>query len=202
MNIIISEDKQSTKLPKIMRAAIYLFVKRGVDATTIKDIAKEAGVAEGALYRHYKSKDELAWRLFSTQLSQFTTELTEKVFIEKGTKERIATFVSECFSAFEQDRDLFSYLILSEHKEFKKYPATYKHPGHITIQIIEEGQKRREVRSGDPSILGATFIGAVIRICVMRMYGSISKDLRQCVNEVADLLWTSLRLNSRKPQGD
>ena len=50
--------------PKIERAALELFIKDGVDAATTRNIADVAGVSEGALYRHYKGKDELALTLF------------------------------------------------------------------------------------------------------------------------------------------
>ena len=45
--------------PKIERAALKLFISEGVDAATTREIADVAGVSEGALYRHYKGKDEL-----------------------------------------------------------------------------------------------------------------------------------------------
>ena len=50
--------------PKIERAALKLFIHEGVDAATTREIAEQAGVSEGALYRHYKGKDELALALF------------------------------------------------------------------------------------------------------------------------------------------
>src|SRR5471032_2793029 len=49
---------------RIDDAAIDLFIHMGVDAATTKLIAKAAEVSEGAIYRHYRSKDELALTLF------------------------------------------------------------------------------------------------------------------------------------------
>src|SRR3546814_17062489 len=51
---------------RIERAAVVLFASKGVDATTTKEIAAAVGISEGAIYRHFKSKDELVWHLFST----------------------------------------------------------------------------------------------------------------------------------------
>lgn len=178
-----------------MRAAVHSFVQHGIDGTTTKAIARAAGVAEGALYRHFKGKDELAWYIFSTHLNQFATVLMGKVLGERSVEDRIRVFVSECFSAFEEDRDLFTYLILTEHNELKKYPVNYKHPGHVAVRLIEDGQKEGTVRAGEPYLLGALFVGAIIRACVVRMYGRIPKDLRECGAEVTDALWSMLKAN-------
>jgi AcrR family transcriptional regulator len=45
---------------KVDRVAVELFAAKGVDGVSIAEIAGAAGVSQGALYRHYRSKDELA----------------------------------------------------------------------------------------------------------------------------------------------
>lgn len=44
---------------RIMEAAAKLIAHYGYDKTTVSDIAKEAGISKGAVYLHYKSKEEL-----------------------------------------------------------------------------------------------------------------------------------------------
>lgn len=194
MNFHGDSLKANTKLPKVMRAALKLFVKNGIDGTTIKDIAKAAGVAEGALYRHYKSKDDLAWDLFQSNLSQFTTELMRKVLVEKTAKARIERFVSETFQAYEEDSELFAYLILLEHSELKSYSqAQLMHPGHLAMQIIEDGQKSGEIKAGEIYVLASMFVGAIIRMCVVRMYGNLKAPLQTNLDAVSDSLWLMLQ---------
>ena len=48
----------------ILDAARSLFLSRGFAAVTMQDIASEAGISAGAIYRYYPSKDELAHAFF------------------------------------------------------------------------------------------------------------------------------------------
>lgn len=81
--------KVLTKLPtseiqtrtKILQAAQKLFAKSGYDGTTIRDLAKKAGVAEGTLFRHFTNKKailiELATEGWVEILTDLLTELSE-----------------------------------------------------------------------------------------------------------------------------
>lgn len=55
---------KGSKKNLIDQAAIELFAQHGIYAATVKDITSRAGVTEAALYRHYKSKEEMAARLY------------------------------------------------------------------------------------------------------------------------------------------
>jgi AcrR family transcriptional regulator len=44
---------------QIIEVAAELFIAKGYEGTTMRDIARQVGVTEGALYRHFSGKDEL-----------------------------------------------------------------------------------------------------------------------------------------------
>jgi len=50
---------------QILSAAAVVFAKKGFPATRMSDVAEEAGVAQGTLYRFFDNKDDLALALFS-----------------------------------------------------------------------------------------------------------------------------------------
>lgn len=51
--------KQTEKQKKILAAAIEMFSDKGYSATSTSEIAQMAGVAEGTIFRHYKTKKDL-----------------------------------------------------------------------------------------------------------------------------------------------
>ena len=61
----IREDDPPAKR-QILRAAMKLFSERGLDGTSIRDIARESGYTNPALYKHFAGKEELALHLFET----------------------------------------------------------------------------------------------------------------------------------------
>ncbi|MEK8127831.1 TetR/AcrR family transcriptional regulator [Paenibacillus filicis] len=55
-----AEDPVKTvKQGKILEAAIEIFSEKGYAATSTSEIAQRAGVAEGTIFRHYKTKKDL-----------------------------------------------------------------------------------------------------------------------------------------------
>ena len=55
----MNKSNNNERKQRILDAAVNLFVHYGYDKTTVNDIAREAGISKGAIYLHFKSKDEL-----------------------------------------------------------------------------------------------------------------------------------------------
>ncbi|WP_374017752.1 TetR/AcrR family transcriptional regulator [Paenibacillus thiaminolyticus] len=51
--------KMTEKQERIVKAAIEVFVQKGFAASSTSEIAQRAGVAEGTIFRHYKTKKDL-----------------------------------------------------------------------------------------------------------------------------------------------
>jgi AcrR family transcriptional regulator len=49
---------------RILEAALVLFADRGYEATTMRDVAREAGASLGLAYRYFASKEEFALALY------------------------------------------------------------------------------------------------------------------------------------------
>ncbi len=60
---------------KIVAAAVVLFANEGYDRTSIQRLAEVSGVAQGLLYRHFRSKDDLLLHLLQIGYGQIADTL-------------------------------------------------------------------------------------------------------------------------------
>ncbi|BFH68295.1 MAG: TetR/AcrR family transcriptional regulator [Paenibacillus dendritiformis] len=54
-----ANPKMTEKQERIVKAAIEVFAQKGFAASSTSEIAQRAGVAEGTIFRHYKTKKDL-----------------------------------------------------------------------------------------------------------------------------------------------
>jgi AcrR family transcriptional regulator len=102
------EIKFSEKQLKIIEAAIDIFSEKGFAATSTSEIAKKAGVAEGTIFRHYKTKKEL--------LVSIVTPLMAKLIGPHFAKD----FVNEVFDAEYENFEQFIRSLATNRYEFVK----------------------------------------------------------------------------------
>lgn len=70
----ISKEKAAENRERVVAGAAKLFRERGLDGVGIDAVAAEAGLTHGAVYSHFKSKDELAAAALRAALAQSMTE--------------------------------------------------------------------------------------------------------------------------------
>jgi len=85
----VSKIRQSPKLPpekrrgQLLVSARKLFVKKGFRATTTEEIARKAKLTKGALYHHFKSKEDIFLELVKSIMDRnratLEAELTGRV---------------------------------------------------------------------------------------------------------------------------
>ena len=71
----ISKEKAADNRNALIRAASKLFRERGIDGVGVAEISKEAGLTHGALYAHFRSKEELALEALSYGLDQANSRM-------------------------------------------------------------------------------------------------------------------------------
>ena len=83
----VSEKELTPKQAKIVQAAIEIFSEKGFAATSTSEIAKRAGVAEGTIFRHYRTKKDLLISIVMPVLSRFAVPFMAEKFLNEVFKE-------------------------------------------------------------------------------------------------------------------
>lgn len=78
-----TDTTMSEKQRKILEAAIDTFSEKGYAGSSTSEIAKKAGVAEGTIFRHYKTKKDLLLSIVTPTIARFAAPF----FIKTFTKE-------------------------------------------------------------------------------------------------------------------
>src|SRR4051794_38999386 len=65
-----SDTKMTDKQIKIIKAAVETFSEKGYAASSTSEIAQKAGVAEGTIFRHYKTKKDLLLSIVAPMMAK------------------------------------------------------------------------------------------------------------------------------------
>jgi len=86
--------ERNNSIRKLVIAAIECFAERGYRATTTRDIAKRAQMSPAALYVHFRSKNELLYKLTVVTASAMLKELQRTAAVEASATERLRALVA------------------------------------------------------------------------------------------------------------
>jgi AcrR family transcriptional regulator len=192
MEWLIETKKRDTKLTQLVHSAVKLFVEQGIDSTTTKQIAEAADVAEGTIYRHFKSKDDMAFSIFVTHLDAFTKELDKTAAAQTTIKEKLRSLIRCYYVFFESERSLFEYILTAEHRELRKFPVNMRQPLHVIMDLLDEGIKIGQIPYQDVTFSAAYIIGIVHRVSVFRSFNRIQESLVHHVDHVTEACWRTL----------
>jgi AcrR family transcriptional regulator len=177
---------------RIARAALHLFVEKGITATTVREITAAVGITEGAMYRHYVSKEELAWALFSDSYVAFAREL-ERVRRDQPTlRAELAAMIRSFCTFFDRDPELFTYLLLVQHSELKKVTPSMANPVEVVRRCIAEGMERGEIPQRDSNLAAAFALGIVLQVAVFKVYGRVTESLSSQADAMVEACWRAL----------
>src|SRR6195256_5871328 len=130
---------------RVERAALTLFVARGVAETTTKEIAMASSIAEGTIYRYFPSKERLALDLFLRHHRALAEALTEAHKSAKGLRVKIDAIVG-CYCAWaDRDWTLFAYHLLNQHSFLTQVPGVPPNPVKVVGEVTAGARKGGDV---------------------------------------------------------
>jgi AcrR family transcriptional regulator len=186
-------QKPTTKRPVIVRVATSLFAERGIDGTSMRDIAEAAGVREAAIYRHFAGKDELAREIFLSWYGWYSGELQRIASGAGGSLDKLREIVRHEFLAATKHSDAFVYFCENEARFARSLPPQIVSARRILIRFIKSGQVAGEVRAGSPVLLADMFGGALCAVALTWLGRGQKKKLSSQFDEVVQGCWCMIK---------
>ena len=160
-------------------------MRKGIAETSVRDIAAGAGIAEGTLYRHYPSKEELAWQLFVVNFTAIGATLNELQRAEKTIHAKLDAIIRHFCSVFERDAVTFNYLFLARHRHMLRLTPRQPNPYLVFRSVVREGMAHGEIPKQDLDVATSMVMGLILQVIDARILG---RRIPQDVETLADTL--------------
>ncbi len=155
------KKSERTKLHITMKAA-RLFNKKGYAGTSMDDILKDAGLSKGALYGHFKSKEEVAIASFHYNVNLIIEALRSRTKVIDKSLDKLKAVVYFYKEHLLQEPFEFGCPILNASTEVAdQYPAIREHVKYSidrwrssVARLVEKGKRRKEIK---PKVNADTF---------------------------------------------
>jgi len=162
---------------KVERAAIELFAANGVDGVSIGEVAALAGVSQGALYRHYRSKEELAANLFATAYLRTGAELGQIRGREPYFRARVGAMVEHFCALYDKDPALFRFMLIAQHNLLPRLRPEERTPVDEVADMVADAVRAGEILQVNPLAAAAAILGVILQTAVFHIYGRLKGAL-------------------------
>ncbi|HEV7371770.1 helix-turn-helix domain-containing protein [Arenibaculum sp.] len=174
------------KKAAIMAAAERLFAERGVAATSTRDIARELGIGDASLYRHFPSKEVLVAELFADGYREYGRLLRAAADGKRGGRARLSAMVREVCRLADEDAARFTFLLLAQHGGLPTVEVGTDSPVDAVRACLAEA-----LPEADAELAAAVAIGVVLQAATFRAYGRIARPMSELAPTLADAAWAA-----------
>ncbi|AGB40577.1 transcriptional regulator [Halobacteroides halobius DSM 5150] len=186
----------NSKRKKIFTVAVEKFSQNGAADTTMQEIAKEAGVGKGTLYRYFNNKEDLISSLVEMGFNQLTEEIKRGIAGIDNPAKKLDKTVTIHLEFYNQHRDFCKFLTresLGYKNKFEEHIKKIRSKYTIVIQeIIEQGVTTGKFKELDIETATASLIGMVN---INALHWFMFRDefpVTKIKNEIIELIFNGL----------
>lgn len=200
----MKKDNLSTE-EKILNAAIELFNEKGFESTKTNEIAKSAGVAEGTIFRYYKTKKDILMSIV-TKAMQFFSEkfviipLNKILHSGKPEEEILFNLLKDRYEIITKN---FSIIKVVGTEALTKEKIREKFVEHISIKAIEIGEEFYQsgiskgiFRNLPPRTVVRSLIGSLFMLIAEQQFlpdNKKSKDIDKELKSIVEIFMNGIK---------
>lgn len=160
---------------EILRAAMKLFSERGLTATTIRDIAKESGYTNPALYKHFVSKEELALYLFETSHRRLWSRCHAAIDSGADFEAKLENYIGEVLALVDEHPEAMAFLSENARVLWPKSGAAVRRQTIIALarSLMSAAPHAGKRSAIHPDIAAASLQGTLAELTRMIQVGAV-----------------------------
>jgi TetR/AcrR family fatty acid metabolism transcriptional regulator len=191
-SIISTNEKINDKYDRILEAAVKVFAEQGFFQSTVSQIAREAGVADGTIYLYFKNKDDILVQFFSYKTRQVFARFREEVDGADNAVDKLRNLIRRHLEEFQNDRNMAMVYRAETHQNSRLVEAQIKEMSKLYLdivsEIVEQGQEEGVIRRDLYLSLVKRFIlGAVDEVINTWIHSDGQYDLVTMADPLVDL---------------
>ena len=175
LTLAVAEDRRT----QILKAARQLFPRKGYEATTLTEIAQEAGISSAAIYQYFESKEELFLAVidlffFQGLLERLNDSLQGRRLATREDLFRVLVEIGQIiFDAHVQQQDVHR-MFLFESRIFPRIARKYRRRlllpmEELLQQFISAPIEKGVLRNVDPKLAVQAFYGMLLNLHTMQI---------------------------------
>ena len=185
-------DKNNDKYHRILEAAVRVFAEQGFYQSTISQIAREAGVADGTIYLYFKNKDDILVQFFSYKAKQVFDLFREAVSQADNAVEKLRNLVRIHLEEFQRDKNMAIVYQAETHQNSRSAEPQIREMStmylDIVSEIVEQGQADGSMRKDlYLSLVKRFIVGAVDETINSWLHSGGKYDLVSMADPLIDL---------------
>ena len=189
---IIGRKEKNDKYKRILESAVKIFADFGFHHSTISQIAKRAGVADGTIYLYFKNKDDILVQVFAYKTKQVFDRFKEAVDNAGTPVDKLRNLIYRHLTEFQRDPNM-AVVYLAETRRKNRVVENQirvmsKMYYDLVAEIIEQGQQdgsiRRELYLG---LVKRFILGSVDEAVNTWLHSDGSYDLATMTDPLVDL---------------
>ncbi len=170
---------------ELLDAALRLFVRNGFAATKVEDIASDAGLSKGAVYRYFSSKEEIFESLVKRALTPIADQTSLMARTSQGDPAMLVKAVLTMIASRLVDPNTVALprLVLMEAGKFPALATAYRRQvldkaiGALEA-IVRRGVDEGVFRPVDPRLAVRNIVGPVLAHILLGQIFGIDEDTR------------------------
>jgi AcrR family transcriptional regulator len=194
--MVIHDDRPQhiERREQLLLVARHLFAERGFQATTMDDIAKEAGFTKPILYQYFESKSDLYRQIVAETARKLLTSLDLAVTSVTTPRAKIEVAFRVYFEMVISETDAFRVLFIHSHegelRNLEVVLATFLEP-FINISISDD--HRRQLAAGVVGIAEASAVAWLEQQAAKGWPDPPAHEAERLAARSATLAWGGLR---------